>query len=600
MAAPRTANITIVVGDKDVTINHSNFSSLSLTRTAKDVSDKFSLSILDNDAYEIEGMLLSGNNFIQVTYMDDDLKVYKTFSGYAYAMNSAFVNNRNMLTITGLVSASVNDKYEKYTFPWNLVPKFDWGEALGDANVTVYDANYDVDGGLDQFGQGLGQFFSLSGLGWKSIFTWNWNHCENYKEVIDDIFSSKKISVDKKGNYYIQKYKRSADSASEEKNVMTGTIKAVDEQDDIVKSNGCMVIPIRPHKLLKFICCGGKYSDLLEKEYTDYKGTAFYKSDISNAEWYYIQKWYKQMGTFKGLGFTSFECDYKTSWDESEYLQQKQSFMEFMYNFILPKCVYKKDNKKYTNFYLSFEGNKVKLARIDASKQPTNAPKYLYYGKFDDNGKNQGRMTSFEPTLDILTSMITNNTVAPGEGADLSGTNLAGGTVKSDITISASSKEADEGRYEPHWGVAKITTASKSSDKNTAENDVIKTFEKAAALSYRAKATIEGFNKLAPQDYIEITLVPKNSSGEPTHHHMSGIYFILTVEDTISDGKYTTKLDMIKNINKIGDTAVVESAEATVGELKYEIKHNYIYLDPNDSLLENQMKMNNPKNEIMF
>ena len=49
---------------------------------------------------------------------------------------------------------------------------------------------------------------------------------------------------------------------------------------------------------------------------------------------------------------------------------------------------------------------------------------------------------------------------------------------------------------------------------------------------------------------------------------MSGTYFILSIEDEISNGMYTSRLSLIKNVNKIGLTATISEDEA---KLKYSI-----------------------------
>jgi len=607
MAAPKTANICVTIGNSEYVVTHSNFSKLVVERTANDVNDNFELSVLDDDAYEIEGALLSGENFIQISYIDDTLDIYKTLAGFAYKISSSFINNRNMLTIKGLVGSGIKDKYQKYSFSWNVVPKFNMSQVLGDANANILDANYSVDSGLDQFFQGFLNFFKKSGVGWKSVFTDNWNSLSDYKEIIDAIFSKDLISIDQEGNYYIQKYKRDTNYAKNESNKMTGEVSQDDEDDNISKSEGSYVIPVKPHKLIKLICCGGKYSDILEKEYTDYKGTSFYDDDLSEAEWYYIKKWFEKQGSFSGMGYSKFNCNYDTVWSEDELTQVKESYMEFIYNNLLSKCVQKKDNKSYTNFYLSFEegsGNNkgtVTMSRLDASAQVTNAPKYTYYGQFEDDGTNKGRMISFSPSLDIMTSMITQGTyVDKNSQADISSVNLTDANGKeTKITVSAKSKSS-EGRYNIKWGVVSISPASKvSSNKSIAESKIIKTFEDASELAYRASATISGFNKLTPQSYIEIVLLPKNNTGIPTHHHMSGTYFILSIKDTISDGVFTSDLNMIKNIGNMGNTAYVEDTEnKAVADLKYTIKKEYTYINPKDGLLVNNVKASTSRNIV--
>ena len=604
MAAPKTANIVVKVAGKDMIINHTNFVSLKNTRTAQDVSDKFELRIMDDDAYSIEAALLSGNNYISVSYIDDKMEVYKSFAGYVISMSAGFVDNRNMLTLNGLISTSVRDKYEKYSLSWNTCPKFDWADVLNDANANVVDANYEVDSGLDQFWQNFKNFFKQSYTGWKSLFgsiaTGNWNGIADYKTVIDNIFAKDWLSVDQSGNYYIQKYRRTNDTSSMDNEV----VNHEDEDESICKSTGSYVIPMRPHKLLKLICCGGKFSDLLEEEYTDYKGTAFYNNNnnLSEAEWYYIKKWFEKMGKFNGLGYSTFENNYILDWTEDEFIQTRQSFMDFIYKVVLKKCVQTKDGKQYTNFYLSFNekanGGKgsVKLARVDASKQVKDAPQYIYYGRFKDDGKNKGRMTSFSPKLDILTSMITGGTVSGGKASNLAGINLVDSQGdKVEITQAAETKdEATEGRYKVNWGAAKVVpVVSYTANNQQANIDISKVFNDAQKLAYRASATIEGFNKLLPQDYIEIIVLPRNDVGTTTYHHYSGIYFILEIEDTIENGRFYSSLSLIKNIQNTGNTAEELQATADIKEeLKYTIDKN-TYINSNDSILENQMKIQN-------
>ena len=77
MAAPKTANITVKIGGKDITVSHKNFSMINIKRLAHDVSDKFTMSVMDDDAFTIEASLLLGNSDIEVSYIDNELKVYK-------------------------------------------------------------------------------------------------------------------------------------------------------------------------------------------------------------------------------------------------------------------------------------------------------------------------------------------------------------------------------------------------------------------------------------------------------------------------------------------------------------------------------------------
>lgn len=577
MAAPKTANISVVVGNTDYTISHTNFSSLTVDRTAKDVCDKFVLRLLDNDANEIEAALLSGLNNIQITYIDDTLKEYKKLSGFAISMSSAFVDNRCMLTIEGYVSTSIHDKYDKFSFSWNVVPKFDFNKVLGDAALTVKDENYTDDGFFDK----LKQFFDFEIKNFQISFknpTKMTVSIANWQNLIDTIFKNNQISMDDNGNYYIKRfYGTGKDANMDNYDVMNTDLTPEEESKYIVKNSGVYIIPIQPHKILKLICCGGEFSDLLEAEYSDYKGTSFYSQNLSEADWYFIKKWYKRMGSFQGLGYQTFKCNNETMVSEDEFVQTRQSFMEFMYNTVLSKCYYQdKDGNKYTNFYLTFqegtEDNRgiVTLKRLDASDIPDNAPQYIYYGRFTDDGSDKGRMTSFSPKLNILTSMITGGDLY-SQDADISNINLVGVATKNEgITVNAAG--TTEGRYKVNWGLVKtVPTVTYDSNDQITETDIARVFNDAAKLPYRADATIDGFNKLNPQEYIEIIVIPRTKDGAPVHHHTSGIYFILSIKDTIENGKYTSELELIKNIQNLGNSSVSKMIADSMGEVSYKV-----------------------------
>ena len=285
----------------------------------------------------------------------------------------------------------------------------------------------------------------------------------------------------------------------------------------------------------------------------------------------------------------------ETDWTEDEYIQTRQSFMEFMYNDVLPKCRITKDNKKYLNFYLSFEKNEVKFKRLDASKEPTNATEYFYYGKFNDDGRNKGRMTSFSPTLNILTSMITSGTHE--SDGDISGLNLITGKENEGIKVSAT--ESTEGRYKVPWGALQIASTVNEIDTANSEAALIKVFEEAAKLAYQAEATITGFNKLCPQDYINITILPKNNTGTPVTHHMSGTYFIISIKDEISNGNYTSTLKLIKNIKNMGNTAAISKVLSDGDkEIKYKVVTDYDYVS-NGNIVETQIAIGTGK-DVMF
>ena len=61
---------------------------------------------------------------------------------------------------------------------------------------------------------------------------------------------------------------------------------------------------------------------------------------------------------------------------------------------------------------------------------------------------------------------------------------------------------------------------------------------------------------MEPLDFIDIVVVPLNADGTQIMHHTSGKYYILSLEDTIDTSGWTTKLSLIKNVNRAGTTQI--------------------------------------------
>ena len=98
MAAPKYSNLVIKIGDKDISISYKFVSRIEIARVVSDAANKFTLSILDNPAFEVERELLSGINEIQVSYYDNQNNAKENFAGNITKISSSFYNNRNMLT----------------------------------------------------------------------------------------------------------------------------------------------------------------------------------------------------------------------------------------------------------------------------------------------------------------------------------------------------------------------------------------------------------------------------------------------------------------------------------------------------------------------
>ena len=150
-----------------------------------------------------------------------------------------------------------------------------------------------------------------------------------------------------------------------------------------------------------------------------------------------------------------------------------------------------------------------------------------------------------------------------------------------------------EGRYNVKWGAIKIASSSKTeADADLKGKDIVKVFENAAKLAYKAEAVIDGYNNLSPQEYIKITILPASTNGGTSAHHYSGTYFILSISDEISNGKFVSKLKLIKNINAMGDTAQVnESINDQQGEQKFSVSPE-VHIKEDDPLIVKQAKMN--------
>ena len=75
------------------------------------------------------------------------------------------------------------------------------------------------------------------------------------------------------------------------------------------------------------------------------------------------------------------------------------------------------------------------------------------------------------------------------------------------------------------------------------------------AQCYQAKATIEGPCTVSPQDYIHISIIPRNPDlGGVQVHHTSGTYYVLKIHETLEGGRHYSELSLIKNVGSMGAT----------------------------------------------
>ena len=171
MAIAKFSNIEITIEDYTITVDHSKIIKLSIDRVVSDAANKFSISLLDDAAYQVERKLIQGNNEITISYFDDTNTVRDTFRGNITKLNSSFINDRSMLTIEGYVGISIPDKYQLKSRNWNKVVVFDWKDIFDDWD-NIADTNVDNRSKWEIF--------------WSNFF----NHKETKQERIDNYNNS--------------------------------------------------------------------------------------------------------------------------------------------------------------------------------------------------------------------------------------------------------------------------------------------------------------------------------------------------------------------------------------------------------------------------
>lgn len=611
MAAPSTAQISIMVSGKQVWVNPPNFLSLSMERLAGDTCNKFVLQVLDTSAFDLEYALLNntGGN-ISFSYNDYSGNVFKTFSGYVLKMSDNFVDNRVMLRVEGFVGVSFQDKFDKISFAWNVVPKFDWGNIFTDANTQSGGINQDDQNEDDGFFENIGNWFkNFGGQAWAGLsvlissikgddLTYRLLGADpegSIQAVIDN------LKVDQAGNYYLPNRQMSnqydIDDTTKSKNV---------------KQTGSIVVPMRPSNIIKIIGKGGAYADLLESDFENYKGTNFYNGSnkVSKLDWLFIKLWFKKMGRFKGCGWKVSDANIqKTDIKQADFTQTKQSFLQYINKVLIPnstttetteKTVTKENGKQYkqtintirSNFLLSFDSDgTVYYKRLNITNTPTVQATYYVYGNGSENIQkpSHGHLTSFSANLDVLTSMIT---AGVESGGDISNLNLVTGEQNADYQIEADPNDEKDLTAFTDWGSMKVTVSKGSSSTSSGQKSLTKIQEEALAQCYTAEATIEGPCKLSPQDYIKICVIPRSETGGVLYHHTSGNYYILEIDENIEGGRQYSSLKLVKNVGSMGNTG--ETTEVV------DEKEIVYALSSNRTITQNQIDSNNPNKVVIY
>ena len=580
MAAPSTAQITIKVANQVVSVLPRNFMSLRMKRLAGDTCNSFTLQILDDDAFTIEYALLNNTGgAISFSYCDYNGNVFKDFSGFVIKISDSFIDNRVMLQLEGFVGVSISEKFNKVSFNWNVVPKFEWGDIFSDASTSgLSDDQNEEDG----FWEGIGNWFKNGfGSAWASLTTLLFQQDGLMKFREDTIYRSVStnpdgvlnyvldhLKVDSAGNYYLPNMQmtnhNSASDTAKSKNV---------------KQSGSIIVPMKPSNIIKFIGRGGEYSELLEDDFEKYKGTEFYngKNKVSKLDWLWIKAWYKRMGKFDGCGWKVHDSNIQdTDMKQMDFSQKKQSFLTYINKVLIPNSTKtEKKTKKSTsedgkwvykdttsivrsNFMLSFDNDgTVYFKRVNiTANQSAAAAEYVLYGNDQQNLQKpaHGHLISFAPSLDILTAMITANATS---GGDISNLNLVTGEPNKEYQEQVDPDEEDSLELFKNWGELEISVVGAAQSSPTGNKSLSDIQGHAEMQSYKATATIDGPCLLSPQDYISIVVMPDSSRGTVFRHHTSGLYYILGIEETIEGGRMTSSLDLVKNVASMGNTGEV-------------------------------------------
>ena len=535
-------NIIIVLSDssgnnsENLTINHNHFSELTMNRVVSDAANSFSLSIYDDDSFSLEKKLIMGYNYITISYMDKDNKVYKNFSGNITKMSSSFINGHNMLSLEGYVGISMSDKYELKTRNWNKVVLFPWQDIFDD-----WPSKTTTEGDKRIIFEKIGDFFCEST-----------SDIEGLQSKVNSLITDNLIYVNSSGQYYTfsQKhddcYNDDGTAVSDKKQVLGTTLN----------------LPTRPSDIVKLICKGGNLSELmtypfsydsLKERYVDCENFITTLESRESTACYdigFMYEFLKSHEDIQGNGWT-FDDDSITeaALVDYDFQQTNMSDINYIYNVLIPQSTtYTEENsvRKYVYNY-TFTVNEDRKATfkpiVISSSQKANKS-YGYYGKFEPDSDGS-TLVSFSATYDILSAYLTGDTTA---NDDLNSLNLITGKSSEIAVANGSSAYSDEGTYKYSYTtkVSKpIIISSSSAGTKTAWQSY---WLSLMSQVYKAKATIIGDSKLSPGDYIEVLVIPRPG----LYHYTSGLYYIIKQEDVISNGKIISNLELIKNVSSLG------------------------------------------------
>ena len=540
MAAPKHANIGVSFGDSDtqVSIDVDSFSSLILERVVSDTANHFTLNVLDNSAFDIEKYLLQGKNNIDVHYYDKDNNISKNFSGNITKINSSFINNRNMLSLEGYVGLSIESKYQLYSRSWNNVVLFDWSE--------IFDDWRDGDDGDGSYRDGWEAFWNDWVFG-----------------PIDNLFGgdySKEKDIEQTNSNYINKALSVLKNIYQDDNGTFYTFSQKEGEEDRVVKGEEIILPVRPHKILKLLSHGGSMTELLESPLSkdSYEGCEQFIDTLENrknilVDLAFIEGWFKKYEDIKGNGWNYYDKNITPTKLVSVNLSQdSMSDIKYIYDVLSKNSVKETENNTIEyNYKFSIDENKnvhFKPIEISATQEPKKT--YTYYGSFNtDDG--QSIMTSFSADTNILTAYLTGDMSSL---EDMSNLNLV---TNSEMESDILSKQEDqiyskESKYKFEFKSHAFAPKVMTNGAENAESAWKNYWYSAMSQVYKAKATILGNSGLAPGDYVEILVIPRPG----LYHHSSGLYYIIKQTDKIENGKMTSELELIKNVATLGQSSL--------------------------------------------
>ena len=533
MAIAKFSNIEITIEDYTITVDHSKVIKLSIDRVVSDAANKFSISLLDDAAYQVERKLIQGNNEITISYFDDTNTVRDTFRGNITKLSSSVINDRSMLTIEGYVGISIPDKYQLKSRNWNKAVVFDWKDIFDDWD-NIADTNVDNRSKWDAF--------------W-SFFT---QHKKSKQERIDNYnnsFIEKACSIIRKDEIY----------QDDEGNFYTYS-KKEKTKGEVVKGTE-VILPVRPHKILKLLCDGGTLDGLLEDTDSSksYKGCDNFINLIDSrgnaaVDLAFIREFLKKHDKIEPHSWVYNESRVTpTKLVECDMCQNTTSDTKYIYEVLCNKSLEDSGTADTYNYSFMLDNNMnvtFKPIQIDADAKPK--ARFNYYGLSDyKENESDAQLVSFSADTNFLTAFLTGDM---SNLDNMSKLNLVTGE-EMDSSILAKTEDKlgkEEGKYKYSYKTTSFAPVTLSGNSDGSQATWLRYWQEAAAQTYKAEANIVGYSGLAPGDYVDITVIPKPG----LYHHTSGLYFIQKLTDTIENGVFKTKLTLIKNVATMGNSSL--------------------------------------------